>query len=278
MSCKDYVNAMKWYSQAIMLSPKDGALYSNRSFAFLQLGLTSRALADAEESVRLRPEWSKAYFRRAEALLQAGLYSEAQHSYAAGASLDPEDEHLRKQCEEAHSRGTGAQRREMMLVAAAAIAGVLIILLLLASQQIQGVPSSGKHPQTQGVTGAITGVIIGGVLGGGGGVGTIWLRRQQRRGSVLPPLKSNEQFAAEQMAGDRTGAGELYHRPSKEKARSKECAGGDLSHCMSDVTSATTTSSATGPPAAKPRDTGKARVRSTCNGRAAAMRALGKGA
>jgi hypothetical protein len=54
MSCKDYVNAMKWYSQAIMLSPKEGALYSNRSFAFLQLGLTSRALATVDTFMSYR--------------------------------------------------------------------------------------------------------------------------------------------------------------------------------------------------------------------------------
>ena len=74
MAEQDYVNAMKWYSQAIALSPRDGALFSNRSFAFLRLGLTSRALADADEAVRRRPEWNKGHFRRAECLKQAGLH------------------------------------------------------------------------------------------------------------------------------------------------------------------------------------------------------------
>ena len=49
MSECDYVGAMKWYSQAIVLRPNDAALYSNRSFAFLRLELPARALADAEE-------------------------------------------------------------------------------------------------------------------------------------------------------------------------------------------------------------------------------------
>ena len=70
MAEQDYVNAMKWYSQAIALSPRDGALFSNRSFAFLRLGLTSRALADADEAIRRRPDWNKGHFRRAECLKQ----------------------------------------------------------------------------------------------------------------------------------------------------------------------------------------------------------------
>ena len=47
MSVGDYVNAMKWYSQALAAAPRDAVLYSNRSFTFLKRGLTARALADA---------------------------------------------------------------------------------------------------------------------------------------------------------------------------------------------------------------------------------------
>ena len=44
MAEQDYVGALKWYAQAIALSPKDAALYSNRSFSFLRLGLSARAV------------------------------------------------------------------------------------------------------------------------------------------------------------------------------------------------------------------------------------------
>ena len=104
MAEQDYVNAMKWYSQAIALSPRDGALFSNRSFAFLRLGLTSRALADADEAVRRRPEWNKGHFRRAECLKQAGLHAEAHAAYATAARLDPADAHVQKACVEAQAR------------------------------------------------------------------------------------------------------------------------------------------------------------------------------
>ena len=113
MAEQDYVNAMKWYSQAIALSPRDGALFSNRSFAFLRLGLTSRALADADEAVRRRPEWNKGHFRRAECLKQAGLHAEAHAAYATAARLDPADAHVQKACVEAQARHASQQRTEL---------------------------------------------------------------------------------------------------------------------------------------------------------------------
>ena len=77
MAVGDFVNAMKWYSQALTVAPRDAALYSNRSFAFLKLGLPERALADADEAIRRRPDWAKAHFRRAEALSQAHVHTDA---------------------------------------------------------------------------------------------------------------------------------------------------------------------------------------------------------
>ena len=200
MSGSDYVNAMKWYSQAIALSPKDGSLFSNRSFAFLRLGLTSRALADADESVHLKPDWSKSHFRRAEALAQAGLHTEAMQSYAEGATLDPLDDHLRKSCEEARARGVGAKRREVMQVVAAGAVGVLVILLILAAPKDDKASQNNKRARA-GAASAMASVFVGAILGILGGVATIWLRRNQRKGKVLAPLKTNDQFAAEQMTG-----------------------------------------------------------------------------
>ena len=130
MAEQDYVNAMKWYSQAIALSPRDGALFSNRSFAFLRLNLPARALADAEEAIRRRPTWPKGHFRRAEALTQAGLHAEALLSYEAGASLDPSDEHLQAQCVEARAREAAARTAEKGHVAISAAVGLFAILLL----------------------------------------------------------------------------------------------------------------------------------------------------
>eukprot|EP00966_Prymnesium_polylepis_P306689 7086987-Prymnesium_polylepis.1 len=145
MSVGDYVNAMKWYSQAMALAPKGdlGALHSNRSFAFLRLKLTSRALEDADIAVKLKPGWAKAHFRRAEALSQAGLHAEALEEYAHGAALDPDDEHLRAQCEAARVRGVAAKRREFMMTALGVAVGVFLALVLVAAPAEVGKPAPG---------------------------------------------------------------------------------------------------------------------------------------
>ena len=48
MANGDFVGALKWYSQALALNPKEAALYSNRSFSFLRLGQSSRAVREGQ--------------------------------------------------------------------------------------------------------------------------------------------------------------------------------------------------------------------------------------
>lgn len=260
MAEADFVNAMKWYSQALALDPKkDGALYSNRSFAFLRLNLTSRALADAEEAVRRRPDWPKAHFRRAEALAQGDLHAEALQSYVYGSRLDPTDEHLRRQCEQARQRDEEQRRGEKLLVAGGVGAGLLLLLLLVAS----GGGGEG------GLIFRGMGALLTAALGGGGGAAAALLRRHQRRGAVLPPLQSNEQFAALQMKDDVGGAGPLRQAKGGKDAARRDGAAAPSPPVAGCV------------PTAAPDTPGegsgkKARVRSTGNGRAAALKALGK--
>ena len=89
----------------------------------------------------------------------------------------------------------------------------------------------------------------------------------RRRGATLPPLQSNEYFAALQMRGDTDGAGPLrskvLERPPAESGHTAAAA-----------------AAATGAPGGRSDAAagGKAgaRGRSTQNGRAAAMKAMGK--
>ena len=94
----------------------------------------------------------------------------------------------------------------------------------------------------------------------------------RRRGRTLPPLQSNEYFAALQMRGDTDGAGPLrskvLERPPAENGHTAAAAaatgapgGGAAAGGRSDAAAG-----------------GKAgaRGRSTQNGRAAAMKAMGK--
>ena len=144
MAVGDFVNAMKWYSQALTVAPRDAALYSNRSFAFLKLGLPERALADADEAIRRRPDWAKAHFRRAEALSLAQVHADALQSYAEGARLDPSDVHLQSQCAEAAARLAAQRRTEQLQVA---LAGLLVLgLLLLAPGATTPTPTPTPNP------------------------------------------------------------------------------------------------------------------------------------
>ncbi|GAA5857209.1 hypothetical protein JCM9279_004421, partial [Rhodotorula babjevae] len=66
---KKWLKSAKLYGQAIALEKDDtakGALYSNRSAAYVQLGKLDEALDDANNAVRSRPQWSKAHARVAE--------------------------------------------------------------------------------------------------------------------------------------------------------------------------------------------------------------------
>ena len=259
MGAEDYVGALKWYSQALALSPKDAALYSNRSFAFLRLKLPARALADADEAVRRRPNWPKGHFRRAEALNQAGLHADALLSYEAGAALDPSDPHLSKQCIEARAREAASKRSEQLHVVIGAVVGVSCMLLLLASSADGGAFSR------------LAAILAGFMFGSLGGVAVVMIRRQQRGGTVLPPLQTNEHFAALQMKGDRDGAGELRTDVLHTAAPTAPPAGG-----MFGGGGAAVVGGAAAAGGASKGGDAKRRVKSTNNGRAAAMRALGK--
>lgn len=51
--------AIRYYSEAIKLDPKNHVLYSNRSAAYCKSNKFTEALADAEKTVALKPDWAK---------------------------------------------------------------------------------------------------------------------------------------------------------------------------------------------------------------------------
>ena len=225
MAASDYVNAMKWYSQAIASAPKDATLYSNRSFAFLRLKLGPRALADAEEAIKLKPTWAKGYFRRAEALSLAGLHDDALRAYQTGASLDPEDTHLQAQCTAATQRVAQQKLRERMIVGLGCAIGFALIATLLFAGVNDEQPvverGGGKTPPepllSKGVSSAI-GLVFGALLGGLAGFATTKLQAHLRQGAALPPLQTNQQFVSMQMRHDQGGAGKLRKTAAAEVA------------------------------------------------------------
>ena len=254
MGAGDYVDALKYYSQAIALNPRDAVLHSNRSFSFLRLGLTARAIVDADEAIRLKPSWPKGHFRRAAALSQVGLHERALESYSFAAALDPSDEHLRSQCVEANRCAAAAKRTEKLTVIGAA-AAVAVVLALVA---LDGTVGAGY---------LMIALFCGATIGSASGATFVLFRRQQRESSVLAPLQSNHDFAAMQMKGDTRGAGELREAPAPPVS------GADGTDAP--MGAAGTAAGAAGAPASAAKST--AARRSTQNGRAAALRAKKEG-
>lgn len=70
-------DAVTMYSQAIAGNDKDHTLYSNRSAAYLALGLYDQAVWDAQKAVKLQPDWPKAHYRLGAAHFALSRWQEA---------------------------------------------------------------------------------------------------------------------------------------------------------------------------------------------------------
>ena len=262
MAAGDHVEAMKCYSQALTTTPKDASLFSNRSFAFLRLGLSARALSDAENAIRHRPEWPKAWFRKAEALAHARLHELAMAAYRTCLSLDPLDTHLQAKASHTHSlfsfflfhlqakphtpnlpptahdshvsaadlaqsdeqaqvskaeaAGQRERRIEQMRLALAVAIGFSLALLLVMAPTQEAPRATGSQRRDSAALSATTqslALALGLALGALGGYAANMLVLHARRGAVLPPLESNEAFAARQIRG---GGAELLGRTAAQ--------------------------------------------------------------
>ncbi|CAN6338870.1 unnamed protein product, partial [Urochloa humidicola] len=86
-----YLKAAALYTQAIKLDPDNATLYSNRAAAFLQLVKLSKALADAETTVKLKPQWEKGHFRKGCVLEAMERYEEAISAFEVALQLNPQN-------------------------------------------------------------------------------------------------------------------------------------------------------------------------------------------
>uniref|UniRef100_A0A2A4JPQ5 Stress-induced-phosphoprotein 1 n=1 Tax=Heliothis virescens TaxID=7102 RepID=A0A2A4JPQ5_HELVI len=94
LSWGKFDEAVKYYSEAIALDPKNHVLYSNRSAAYAKDENYAAALADANETIALNPTWSKGYSRKGSALAFLGRHEEAIEAYEKGLELEPGNEQL----------------------------------------------------------------------------------------------------------------------------------------------------------------------------------------
>ncbi|XP_062203036.1 uncharacterized protein LOC133905292 [Phragmites australis] len=87
----NYLKAAALYTQAIKLDPDNPTLYSNRAAAFLQLVKLSKALSDAETTVKLKPQWEKGYFRKGCVLEAMERYEEAISAFQIALQHNPQN-------------------------------------------------------------------------------------------------------------------------------------------------------------------------------------------
>ena len=97
---KNFDEAIRLFSEAIVQDPTNPILFSNRSACYAQKPDFTAALRDAEEAITLSPTWSKGYLRKGQALEGLMQLQRAMESYKEGAARDSEDAVLRRQMDE----------------------------------------------------------------------------------------------------------------------------------------------------------------------------------
>ncbi|CAG9861954.1 unnamed protein product [Phyllotreta striolata] len=112
LSANKIDEAVKYYTEAIDVDPKNAVLYSNRSAAYAKGSQYELALKDAERAVEIKPEWSKAYSRKGAALSYLGRFEEAIATYEKGLQIDPNNAQLTEGLAEVRSQK--AQRSRSM--------------------------------------------------------------------------------------------------------------------------------------------------------------------
>ena len=80
--------AVRRYTEALRLNPKDAVTYNNRGYAYLQKGEADKAIADYDEAIRLAPKYAKALFFRGSAYEDKGDEGKAVADYTEAIRLD----------------------------------------------------------------------------------------------------------------------------------------------------------------------------------------------
>nr|XP_023687199.1 uncharacterized protein LOC111853954 isoform X1 [Paramormyrops kingsleyae] len=73
----DYVQAVKYFTDAIKFNPKEYRLFGNRSFCYEKMQQYDKSLTDAEISLTMNPNWIKGFYRKGRALTGLKRYGEA---------------------------------------------------------------------------------------------------------------------------------------------------------------------------------------------------------
>lgn len=82
-------DAVRLYTEAIDLEPRNQYLFSNRAAAHAMAGQYDAALNDAQQVCVLAPDWIKGHVRKGAAFKSLKRYSEAAAAYQRALSLEP---------------------------------------------------------------------------------------------------------------------------------------------------------------------------------------------
>eukprot|EP00850_Spirogloea_muscicola_P008541 SM000045S16286 [mRNA] locus=s45:622764:624973:- [translate_table: standard] len=99
-----YKEAVQCFGRAIVLTPQNAVLFSNRSAAHAGLKDFKQALEDALRAVELKPDWGKAHLRVGIALHGLGRYEEAVSAYEAGLKQEPDYQQLQEALDQTKER------------------------------------------------------------------------------------------------------------------------------------------------------------------------------
>lgn len=141
-----FAEALIHYSAAIKLSPKDHALYSNRSLAFLREKQFYYANLDAETAIQLNPSWPKGHFRKAEVMLAVGHYDLALLYYGRAIQLQPGDRTLLLAAQKAAKLSKQQEEYEHRLPWVGAGIGIIVGVIIALSDRLLTKNPTLKHP------------------------------------------------------------------------------------------------------------------------------------
>lgn len=104
----DHETAIQFYSEALAEDPKNYAIYSNRSAAYLKIGKAAAALKDAEACITWKGDFTRGWLRKGQAHEAMDQWRDAVESYRSGLDIDPTNDQLKQ----AYKAADEAERRK----------------------------------------------------------------------------------------------------------------------------------------------------------------------